>query len=115
MKGGDDMNDKEERTVGEMEYILDGITTRMQMAMQNMNESSKNAMEKMSESNNHMRKCNLTLCITLILVVLIVIFGSIVTTSIWMGRITDLREALTVSEVKADEEIPQLRYGENNR
>lgn len=116
MRGGDIMADKEERTVGEMEYILDGITTRMQMAMQNMNENSKNAMERMAESNEHMRKCNLALCITMIIVVLIIILGSIVTTSIWMGKMQNLREEMKVTEVvSAGEAIPQFGSGQGDR
>ena len=115
MKGGDNMAEKDERTVGEMEYILDGITTRMQMAMQNMNECSQNAMARMAESNEHMRKSNLALCVTTIIVVLIVILGSIVTTSIWMGKVENLRDEIAATEVvSAGATLPQFGSGQGD-
>lgn len=115
MKGGDRMADNDNRTVNEMEYILDGITTRMQMAMQSMNENSKNSMERMAESNKHMQKCNMALCVTMIVVVLIIILGSIVTTSIWMGRVKDLRAEIAATEVvSAGATLPQFGSGQGD-
>lgn len=115
MRGGDMMADTDNRTVNEMEYILDGITTRMQMAMQSMNENSKNAMERMAESNEHMRKSNLAICVTMVVVVLIVILGSIVTTSIWMGKVKDLRAEIAATEVvSAGATLPELRSGQGD-
>ena len=108
------MSEQEKRTQTEYEFILDGITTRMQMAMQSMNEASKNSMEKMAESNRHMHRCVKAVCVTMIIVVLIIMIGTIVNNSIWFGHVRELREKMTVSEVMADEEIPQLRPGKND-
>ena len=104
----------EQRNNPEYEFILDGITTRMQMAMQSMNENSKNAMEKMAESNNHLRNTVKYVCIFAVIIVALVIAGLIVNNSIWFGHVRELRNEMTVNEVIADEEIPQLRSGAND-
>ena len=66
----------------EYAFIMEGITTRMQIAL-----------EKMSESNRMMSDTNKRLCetikhhnIMIIVVVLIVVLGFIVNNMVWMGR-----------------------------
>lgn len=68
-----------ERSQQEMEYILDGITTRMQMAMESITKTSKDATEKMAESNRIMKSSIICICVAMILALLISIGGTIIT------------------------------------
>lgn len=107
------MADNGERTPQEMEYILDGITTRMQMAMENITQNSKNALEKMAESNRAMRSSHRWLCVTLLSVIIIVVSGFVLTTHIWIGHVARI-QASAVSEVSPDEALPEFRPGAGN-
>ena len=100
------MDDKNERGPQEMEYILDGITTRMQLAMEKITDNSKNAMEKMAESNRALRSSNRWLCVTLLAVMIIVVSGFVLTTHLWIGHVSRIR-ASAVSEVITGETLSQ--------
>lgn len=84
------MND--ERTPQEYAYIMDGITVRMQ-----------HAIEKMSEANRMFRSTVRLVCIVMVIVVLIVVGGFLAETRVWIGHVDNLR-----AEVVANETIPQL-------
>ena len=101
--------DEKERTAQEMEFILDGITTRMQMAMGSITESSKNAMEKMAESNRLLRSSNRLLCIVLLTVVIIVVAGFVGITQIWIGHVNQIQNRQSVSEVMPGEAVSEFR------
>ena len=82
----------EDRTPQEYAYIMDGITTRMQLAI-----------EKMSESNKMFKNTVRWVCIIMMIIVMIVVGGFLAETRIWIGHVNNLR-----SEVVAHETIPQL-------
>lgn len=82
----------EERTPQEYAYITDGITTRMQ-----------HAIEKMSESNRMFRSTVRWVCIIMVIVVLIVVGGFLAETKIWIEHVDNLR-----AEVVAGETISQF-------
>ena len=88
-----------ERQQQEYEFVMEGITTRMQIAL-----------EKMSESNRMMSDTNKRLCDTItnhnrmiVVVVLIVVLGFIVNNMVWINNVKTIR-----SEVVAHEEVSQL-------
>lgn len=88
-----------ERQQQEYEFVMEGITTRMQIAL-----------EKMSESNRMMSDTNKRLCDTItnhnrmiVVVVLIVVLGFIVNNMVWINNVKTIR-----SEVAAHEEVSQL-------
>ena len=90
------MSDKQQQ---EYEFVMEGITTRMQIAL-----------EKMSESNRMMSDTNKRLCdaITnhnrmIIVVVLIVVLGFIANNVVWLNDVRTIR-----SEVGAHETVSQL-------
>ena len=71
--------DEKDRSQQEMEYILDGITTRMQMAMESITKTSKDATDKMAESNRIMKTSIICVCVAMILALLIAVGGTIIT------------------------------------
>ena len=88
-----------ERLQQEYEFIMEGITTRMQIAL-----------EKMSESNRMMSDTNKRLCDTItnhnrmiVVVVLIVVLGFIVNNMVWIDNVKSIR-----SGVSAHEAVSQL-------
>ena len=91
--------DNKERQQQEYEFVMEGITTRMQIAL-----------EKMSESNRMMSDTNKRLCDTItnhnrmiVVVVLIVVLGFIVNNMVWINNVRTIR-----SEVSAHEEVSQF-------
>lgn len=92
------VNKQNSKQMQEYEFVMEGITTRMQMAM-----------EKIAESNRMWRSAVKLVCIVMLVVVLVVVSGFIVYNQIWIGHVNNLRNTMIVSEVAADEEIPQFR------
>ena len=68
------MDAKNDRQQQEYEFIMEGITTRMQIALEKMADSNR----MMSESNKRLCAALRAMCVTMILVVIIVAFGLIV-------------------------------------
>lgn len=101
------MDDKNERGPQEMEYILDGITTRMQMAMESITQTSKDATEKMAESNRIMKTSIICVCVAMILALLIAIGGIIV--SIQLVHNNHSQPAACACEVTANETLSESR------
>ena len=85
----------EDRSPQEYAYIMDGITTRMQLAI-----------EKMSESNRMFRSTVRWVCLIMLIVVMVVVGGFIAETKIWIGHCDNLR-----TEVVASETVPQFTNG----
>ena len=83
----------EERPQLEYEFIMDGITTRMQIAL-----------EKMAESNRILRSTVRYVCVTTLAAIIIVVLGFIISNKIWIGHVNTLRG----SEVSASEKVSQL-------
>lgn len=81
------MNDSE-RTQQEYEFVMEGITTRMQMAL-----------EKQSASVRWV-------CVVMILTVMLVIAGFIVNNVIMINHINDIRGGVSVHEA-----VPEQRAG----
>ena len=104
--------DEKERSQQEMEYILDGITTRMQMAMESITKTSKDATEKMAESNRIMKSAIMCICVAMILALLISIGGTIIT--IQMIHANHSQPAACVCEVTPDEAVSKLGSGAGN-
>ena len=84
----------DERTPQEYAYITDGITTRMQ-----------HAIEKMSESNRMFRSTVRWVCLIMVAVVLIVVGGFLAETKIWIDHVDNLR----AGQVVAGETVQELR------
>ena len=99
--------DEKERSQQEMEYILDGITTRMQMAMESITQTSKDATEKMAESNRIMKTSIICVCVAMILALLIAVGGTIVT--IHLIHENHAQPAACACEVTEHETLSQLR------
>lgn len=86
-----------ERTQQEYEYIMEGITTRMQMAL-----------EKMADSNRMMSESNRRLCHTIILTVIIVALAFLVNNIFMINHVNQIRG------VSAHETISQLGPGQGD-
>ena len=98
--------DEKERSQQEMEYILDGITTRMQMAMESITDSSKNALEKMAQSNRMMKSAVIWVCVVMILSLLIMAGGFIINNK--LNQENHSRTAACSCEVTAYETLSEL-------
>ena len=98
--------DKKERSQQEMAYILDGITTRMQMAMESITKTSKDATDKMAESNRIMKTSIICVCITMILALLISFGGPII--AIKMIHEYHAKPAASACEVTEYETLSKL-------
>lgn len=97
------MSDNNERTPQEYAYIMDGITVRMQTAI-----------EKMAESNKLFRSTVKYVCIVMILVVLIMASGFIVNNVIMINHVNSLRSSMA-GEVVTYETVFQQRSGTGDR
>ena len=91
--------DDNQRTPQEYAYIMDGITVRMQTAI-----------EKMAESNRLFRSTVKYVCIVMILVVLIVMSGFIVNNKMMIDHVNGIRAA-QAGEVVTHEEVSQFGPG----
>lgn len=98
------MNDQSEKQQQEWEFVMEGITTRMQIAM-----------EKISDSNKLLRSTVKYVCIVMLAVVLIVISGFIINNTIWIKHVDNLRNITYVNEEVTDATIPQFRSGTNDK
>ena len=74
----------------EYEFIMEGITTRMQIAL-----------EKQSASVRWV-------CIAMLVTVLLVIAGFVTNNVIMINHINDIRSEITSEAVSADEEVSEL-------
>ena len=84
-----------ERQQQEYEFIMEGITTRMQTAM-----------EKMATSVKYV-------CVMSLAMIIIVVAGYVTITKLWIDHDNETRAAY--SEVVNGEAVPELRQGENDR
>lgn len=94
------MCDKTDRTQQEYEFIMEGITTRMQMAM-----------DKLAECNKQARSTIKYVCNVMLTAIIVIVIGFIVFTHIWIGHVDNIRANLGVSGVTAGEEVSQLGPG----
>lgn len=115
------MSEHEARTMQEYEFIMEGITTRMTTAIEEMGECNRKALESMEEANKqaldsmkaangHMRNSIVTVCITMILVMLLVVFGFI--------RVLEMKGGDKTGEVvsaNASAEISEHGQGADDR
>ncbi len=90
------MNENE-RQQREYEFVMEGITTRMQIAL-----------EKMSESNRMMADNNRRQGKVMIAVLIIVILGFIINNIIMINHVNDIRKNAASEVVSVNEEIPEL-------
>ena len=102
------MPDHDDRTAQELEFVMDGITTRMQTALEKMNDANRMMSDAVRESNRTTRH----VCAAFVIVLILVIVGLIAHSRMWISHVDDLRAGGVVSAV---EEIPQLRTGANDR
>lgn len=101
-------NEKQQQ---EWEFVMEGITTRMQMAMEKLSESNKNAMDKITESNKMLHSTVKFVCIAMLVVVLSLVINN----AIWIRHVNNLRSTTYVSEEVTDATIPQFGSGTNDR
>jgi hypothetical protein len=87
-----------EKQQQEYEFIMEGISTRMTMAL-----------EKMADSNRMMSESNRRLCHTMILVVIIVALAFLVNNVVMINHVNNIR-----SGVNAHETVPEQRPGAND-
>ena len=80
-----------ERQQQEYEFIMEGISTRMTMAL-----------DKMAESNKMMAASNRRLCVTMILVVIIVVLGFIADRQLLIRNGTTVGSSEVVTDAGAD-------------
>lgn len=85
--------ENKERQQQEYEFVLEGITTRMQLAL-----------EKMADSNRMMSESNRRLCTMFIVALVIVVLGFITNNVIMINHINEIRG----SGVSAHETVSQL-------
>ena len=91
------MIDSNERQLQEYEFVLEGITTRMQLAIEKMAESNR----MMSESNRRLCGVLKFMCATVIAVVIIVAVSLTINNHLWMKR-EGTTQRNTISEVVTD-------------
>lgn len=87
------MSDQNSRQQQEYEFVLEGITTRMQLAL-----------EKMADSNRMMSESNRRLCTMFIVALVIVVLGFITNNVIMINHINEIRG----SGVSTHEEVSEL-------
>ena len=88
--------DIEKRQQQEYEFVMEGITTRMQIAL-----------EKMADSNRMMSETNKRLCRTLILAMVVFALAFLANNVLMINHINDIRS----SGVSANETVFELRPG----
>lgn len=96
------MSDQEKQQQ-EWEFIMEGITTRMQMAM-----------DKLGDNNKALRSIVKWVCVFALIMTLLTVTGLIVQNRMWMAREDAQARETVIGEVIPDEEIPQLRSGQND-
>lgn len=98
----------QERQQQEWEFVMDGITTRMQMAMDKLSDNNKALRETM-------RSIVKWVCIFALIMTLLTVVGLILNNRMWMARENDLARKTVVREVIPDaQEVPQLGSGQND-
>lgn len=98
----------QERQQQEYEFIMEGITTRMQMAMDKLSDNNKALRETM-------RSIVKWVCIFALIMTLLTVVGLILNNRMWMARENDLARKTVVREVIPDaQEVPQLGSGQND-
>ena len=99
------MNENNDRQQLEYEFVMEGITTRMQIALEKMADSNR----MMSETNKRLCTAHITICAMLLVALIMVTFG------LGIGRRSEASQ-YSSSEVTAYETtIPQLGQGADDR
>lgn len=99
------MENNERRTQQEYEFVMEGITTRMQIALEKMSESNRMMADNtkmMADNNRHQGK-------VMIAVLIIVVLGFIVNNIIMINHVNNIR-----NEVSAYETVSELGSGAND-
>ena len=91
--------DENQRTPQEYAYIMDGITVRMQTAI-----------EKIAESNKLFRSTVKYVCIVMLLVVMIVVAGFLANNAMMIRHVNGIRAA-QAGEVVTHEAVSQFGSG----
>ena len=89
-----------DRQQQEYEFIMEGITTRMQMAM-----------DKLSEANKMLRSIVKWVCAFAIVMVILLATSLLLNNRMWMAREGNLISQFGVSEVIPSAEVPQSGSG----
>ena len=93
------MDAKNDRQQQEYEFVMEGITTRMQIAL-----------EKMADSNRMMSDMNKRMCRMMIITMVVFALAFLVNNVLMINHINNIRG----SGVSASEEVPELRPGAND-
>lgn len=94
------MNQSDERQQQEYEYVMEGITTRMHIAL-----------EKMAESNRLLRSTVKSVCYVMLAVIIIIVSGFIVSNQLWISHINHIRKSMAQEVVIADEAVLEPGQG----
>ena len=89
---------------------MDGITTRMQMAMEKISEAN----QKISETNIRLINTIRTVCVVMLIAIVIIITGFIAYNQMWIKHVNSLRQGAVVSEVAPGETVSQFGPAEND-
>ena len=92
----------QERQQQEWEFVMEGITTRMQMAM-----------DKLSDNNKALRSIVKWVCVFALIMSILTVTGLLTNNRMWMERERTTMQP-SVREVIPDAEIPQLGPGQND-
>ena len=98
------MDNENIRQQQEYEFVMEGITTRMQIALEKMSESNRMMADNarmLADNNRHQGK-------VMIAVLIIVILGFIINNIIMINHINDIRNNAVSEAVSVNEEIPEL-------
>ena len=93
-----------ERRQQDYEFVMEGITTRMQIALEKMADSNR----QMSETNKRLCSALRAMCVTMILVVIIVALGFIADHQLTVrnGVNEKASEVVTDAGARATEAVP---------
>lgn len=94
-----------EKQQQEYEFIMEGISTRMTLAMEKMADSNR----MMSETNKRLCSALKTMCATMIVVVIIVVLGFIADRQLWNRNETNVQasEVVTDADTESAQTVPQ--------
>jgi len=98
------MPDREDKANQEWEFVMEGITTRMQMALEKMGEANRKMSDAASDSNRTTR----CVCVAFILALFFVVCGYARLNQMWIAHVENLKAGGVVS---ASETVSQLGQG----
>lgn len=84
---------QQEKTV--QYFVVEGMMTRMDMAMEKLKASSADSLEKMENANKRLLSSLRTVCIALVLAVIIFVVGYTINNNNWIRFVEQLKPMMT--------------------